>query len=292
MIGDIIGAGISTIGRLIGGAQDRAAADEINQRNIALQREFAQSGIQWKVEDAKKAGIHPLYAIGAGTTSFSPVTAGAASPLGDIGQDIGRAVTSTMNSEEKVGAISTKMAEAQLENQLLQNQKLASDIAKQNQVGSAPPMPVGQRWLVDGQGNIPSASTPNLVADKALERVAADPGRPFSEPGALTDVGYVRTAGGGYAPVPSKDAKERIEDNVIQEVMWAIRNNLLPSLGVNEAPPRVPGHWYYNPLYQEYRQHDPTDRRFLSAAGRAKLDRYLDYVRGRDSFNSRFTGRR
>lgn len=292
MWGDIIGAGISAVSKWFGGEADRKQADEINQRNIALQREFAQSGIQWKVEDAKKAGVHPLYAIGAPTTSFSPVTVGSSSPLGDMGQDIGRAVSATMNSEEKVGAISTKMAEAQLENQLLQNQKLASDIAKSNQVGSAPPMPVGQRWLVDGQGNAPSSATPNLVTDKALERVAADPNRPFSEPGAITDVGYVRTAGGGYAPVPSKDAKERIEDDVFQQFMWAVRNNLLPALGVNESPPPVSGDWYYNPLHGEYRSHDPTDRGFLSASARAKLNRYRDYLLGRDSFNSRFSGRR
>lgn len=40
--------------------------------NAALQREFAQHGIQWKVADAQAAGVHPLYALGGGTPSFSP----------------------------------------------------------------------------------------------------------------------------------------------------------------------------------------------------------------------------
>ena len=45
---------------------------EMNAKNAALQREFAQSGIQWKVADAKKAGLHPLAALGAQTASASP----------------------------------------------------------------------------------------------------------------------------------------------------------------------------------------------------------------------------
>lgn len=40
---------------------------------IALQREFAQNSIQWRVADAKKAGIHPLAALGAQGTSYTPM---------------------------------------------------------------------------------------------------------------------------------------------------------------------------------------------------------------------------
>lgn len=39
-------------------------------RQIAEQERFARNQIQWRVEDAKQAGIHPLYALGAST--FSP----------------------------------------------------------------------------------------------------------------------------------------------------------------------------------------------------------------------------
>lgn len=37
---------------------------DINRENLQSAREFAQNSIQWKVEDAKKAGIHPLAALG------------------------------------------------------------------------------------------------------------------------------------------------------------------------------------------------------------------------------------
>lgn len=36
------------------------------------QREFAKMGIQWRVQDAIAAGLHPLFALGANLPSFSP----------------------------------------------------------------------------------------------------------------------------------------------------------------------------------------------------------------------------
>lgn len=73
--------------------------------NKVSQEEFAKHGIRWKVRDAEQAGIHPLYALGASTTSFSPVSvgdyAGLGRGIGEFGQDIGRAINSTRTSDER-----------------------------------------------------------------------------------------------------------------------------------------------------------------------------------------------
>lgn len=54
-------------------AEDQRHSVEMQQdKNIALQREFAQHGIRWRVEDAKAAGVHPMYALGAGGAAFAP----------------------------------------------------------------------------------------------------------------------------------------------------------------------------------------------------------------------------
>lgn len=59
-------------------AQERAydqqsqAQLEMNEANLAAQKEFAQHGIRWKVEDAKQAGLHPLFGAGLTGASFSP----------------------------------------------------------------------------------------------------------------------------------------------------------------------------------------------------------------------------
>ena len=59
------GAIATVAGSILQSRSDRST----NQSNAALQREFARYGIRWKVEDAKAAGLHPLYAIGAITPS-------------------------------------------------------------------------------------------------------------------------------------------------------------------------------------------------------------------------------
>ena len=76
------GTVISAGSNLIGGYLQNRSNERINSQNLgfsyeqlAQQREFAQQGIRWRVEDAQKAGIHPLYAMGASIPTYSPVSA-------------------------------------------------------------------------------------------------------------------------------------------------------------------------------------------------------------------------
>lgn len=266
MFGDLISAGANLIsGWMNSNAQkDAAAAQERNAlRNIEYQKEFAQSGLQWKAADAKAAGIHPLYAMGAAGASFAPVSIAGipATGMGDAvaraGQNIGRAVQAAQPRDAQVTAISNQQAQLQLTNAGLQNELLAAQVAKAKQeLISKPAIPaLDQRWLLPGQGSAVGGS----LSEK-MERVPSDPQFPHREGYSVSDMGHGRTGGGGYTAIPAKDTQERIEDNWLQSVMWAIRNNLLPSIGINENPPNAPlpkGYdaWRYHPLYQEYRPH-------------------------------------
>ena len=153
MIGDMIAAG----GRIIGGFLDRDTANKnrdqemrIAQQNMQLQKDFAQQGIRWKVDDAKQAGIHPLYALGANTTSFSPVSISGGSSsnwsdtLGSMGQDISRAVQSTRTGQERVDAYTKSVQALELEGKKLDNDikraSLASSVARMRD-NANPPMP-------------------------------------------------------------------------------------------------------------------------------------------------------
>lgn len=46
--------------------------DEVRARNEELQKEYAQNSIQWRVADAKAAGLHPLFGLSGGGSSYSP----------------------------------------------------------------------------------------------------------------------------------------------------------------------------------------------------------------------------
>lgn len=275
MLGAVIGAGISALGSYLG-AQSQADAAQANAaNNIALQKQFAKNAIQWRVADAEKAGIHPLYALGASTTSFSPVSVGSsgadplAASLSSMGQDLTRAAAANRSTDDRMAALSKLGTEQQiranelkLSNMELQNTILAKKV--QDLIGaSTPPGAPGaaDNYLIPGQG-----STSGIKPD-AL-KVAPAGGAPSGEAGAITDIGWARTST-GWAPVPSKDVKERIEDQAIPEFMWALRNNILPSFGINQVPPPTKPpegkEWRWNWLRQEYQLFDKSSsymRRF------------------------------
>lgn len=236
----------SAIGSIVGGLLGQSSQDDQMNKQIAAQREFAQHGIRWRVEDATKAGVHPLFALGANTHSFSPIGIGG-SPLAEgiagAGQGIDRAISAKGTGVER--AFNARMMELQLQRGELENALLASQIARSNaptQVQPAMPMP--GRYLIEGQGQtsvdpLPERFGGPLVQNVPLERIVSDPANLHAEPGAITDVGWARTATGGYAPVPSGDVKERIEDQLIPEIGWALRNVLLPNIigGKGGQPP-------------------------------------------------------
>lgn len=152
---------ISAGSSLLGGFLNRDAQKDANAVNaanadkqIALQREFAQNAIQWKAADAEKAGIHPAFAMGASTTSFSPVSVGAipetgvGTGLANMGQDISRSVAAFRSPGEKVGGALTAQQvagnELDLETKKLNNQLLQIKITQAlGQPGTPPGLPPG-----------------------------------------------------------------------------------------------------------------------------------------------------
>lgn len=136
-IAPLISAGLS----FIGGRMNQSSQDEFNQqqlqmaqRNLDQQREFAQHGIRWRVEDATAAGLHPLAALGAQTSSFSPVSLGgsASTGMGDalssVGQDIGRSIKAATTREEREERDVNTARKLQLEKGALENDLLKTEL--------------------------------------------------------------------------------------------------------------------------------------------------------------------
>lgn len=143
-----------------------AQQDKAHDR--ALQQDFAQMGIQWRAQDALKAGIHPIFALGGGGAAYSPSAislsapqfsapqvqasqAQAASlgsaPMGvapravagnsfsNMGQDISRAILAAANESTRSNAFEGAYQDLTLKNLGLRNDLLASQIARNSQAG-------------------------------------------------------------------------------------------------------------------------------------------------------------
>lgn len=112
MFGSIAGA----IGGLIGGHNDREFSRAQSAADRAFQKEVFQNQYQWKAEDAKKAGLHPLAVLGGGSYSASPSSqpspSSMASSLGKLGEGIGDAVTAYMSKDEIAKAAAEEKAKA------------------------------------------------------------------------------------------------------------------------------------------------------------------------------------
>lgn len=184
----------------------------IMREQAQLQREFAQQGIQWRVADAKAAGIHPLYALGGGGASYSPsaVSVGADGPSGlgrdlaDMGQGIGRAVGAASSKEDRAGEAFTAAQRAQalergsLENDHLRLQILAAQGALAR-AGTGPGIPTGPSGPVAGNGRFvinPAEITASASGNAAIE---AGPPQPGNRNVAIDKTGLARVT------IPSKE---------------------------------------------------------------------------------------
>lgn len=256
--------GVPLVANYLAGREQSEAqkdANRINQqnaeRNIALQREFATNGIRWKVEDAKKAGLHPLAALGASTQSFSPVSVGAspadggAQSLSHMGQDISRAIQTTRTAEEQqLAKLQLATAQADLDGKIIDNQIRGSQLQKLNSVPTALPSGMDNSNL-PGQGN--------AVRVKPSEIIASDRNNTAVQDGVINTLQYTRETSGNLGIAPSSDIKERNEDDFIAESLWHLKNRVLPPAPSTDKYPipenlRKQGYkyWFWNPWKQEF----------------------------------------
>lgn len=99
---------------------------DANKDNIRFQREFARRGIRYKVNDAKKAGIHPLYALGASTNMPSYNIRGQGDMIRNAGQSMSRMFD---KNAKQLEALQKKSIEADITLKMAR----ASEVAKRTQ---------------------------------------------------------------------------------------------------------------------------------------------------------------
>lgn len=189
MLGSLFSAGASLLGGILGNKSADARADQ----NTELQREFAQNGITWKVQDAQRAGLHPLAALGASGASYTPSSVvGGDSGIGAAGEAIGsiidgqntkRAEAATMTAQEReMQALA--LQRAQLQNRLLEAQ-INSEWASVMGQPPTPPMagPAGAVSAPIARGAAPVSNRSGAIEAKPSVAIASTPANPGLESG-------------------------------------------------------------------------------------------------------------
>ena len=80
-----------------------ARQQQMNERNYQAQKEFAQNSIQWRKQDALRAGINPIYALNANGANFSPsfqATGNNPNDYAFLGQSAVQAVSAYQQSQQ------------------------------------------------------------------------------------------------------------------------------------------------------------------------------------------------
>ena len=214
-----IGAGISGAFGIGGSVMNSIGADKdraLSAQQYDHQKEFAQNSIQWRVNDAKKAGIHPLYALGSQGISYAPSSFSSMpdTSLSDAGNAIGTAVA---------GMAGQKQAK---ELHDLQKASLVEDVrAKRlaNEMSSKQLMSMGQSGASHStllQTSLAGQSTPvtqsgatnttnkGLVGGVDLSKV-------------VPNVTFTETARGELVPYPAGDvAGESYSEGNFNKALW------------------------------------------------------------------------
>lgn len=283
-----LGSVVSAVGSIAGGILGANSAQNVAGMNYEAQKEFAQNGIRWKVEDAKRAGIHPLYALGASTQGYSPSGGytgdyGISDAAAHFGQGYERAQQAKMTKEERdkqdvrdaiqdMAALEDlnqkrRLNDAQIRlanSEIFRNFALSTNALRKT--GLPPAMPGGLGGVIAGQGNsyATGQTTPEISSV-----VTSEKGTPSVQAGSPPDVRFYRTLSGGRAPLPTEDAGDAMDAALGAGLQWSFRNNLVPWLAnffpIND-PHRLPGE-YYDLLAGEYRKKD-SKRSFIDTLRR------------------------
>lgn len=194
-VGPALGA---TLGGAIGGSAGSAIdANRANKKQEGyfnqqmdfaksqdqFQRDYVHNAMQWRVEDAKQAGVHPMAALGFQSPNYSPVSTPSAPSYMDssnfdtgstFGQTFNNAVftAKTQQQQLEAGRLSNRGLELQNQHMELTNLQLASDLQRASMTTKAKPDVNGQGALgvIGGQQDaIPpeSSSSPNTFGDSS-----------------------------------------------------------------------------------------------------------------------------
>lgn len=214
----ILGGVTSGVGSAIGTAFSSFATRSANQQA----QSNLENAIQIRVADAKRAGIHPLYALGASASNFSPaINTFDTEGLQQMGQNIANAGADELSDFEQISQ-SQQIAsnELQMENQRLENEKLKMEISGMGQktldlnpfnavsspfAGTAVP---GQMATASNVATLSATKSPSGIRDD------------YGLDGITNQVQFLLQPNGYIGVAPQKDMIDWYSEGILPGIDW------------------------------------------------------------------------
>lgn len=289
----IAAAGVSALGNIAGGLLSKGGGGKQGDaENFARQQleTQMQKSVQWRVQDAREAGVHPVAALGGQFSASPSVPVGGSggssydlgSSLADAGQGIARGLSALQTRDTKNQLI---MQALQIEGAEIDNQMKLEQLKQlRGAVGSPPDFPdvlgptnrpyppnspvyiqqlpapgVTPETALPGQGGMPA------VKVKPVEISPVQPGLPAQEAGAHPQHKWIRQED-GWVPMPTEaSGLQDLElDNPYALEYW-LRNRVLPTFGTGDPPPdsflpKEATGWWFDSSTGRWKEYIPDDR--------------------------------
>lgn len=218
-----IASGLSGAGSFLSGVSGLFGGGGLSSRKAAAldfeyQKRMLENQLQWRVSDAKAAGIHPLYGIGAPAVSYASTIGGeprrnTLNDLGEAGQGIARAAGAYADSKQRQILFDqeVRMNDLKIKDAEIALAKSASDLAVSSS-GSSPAFNIGN------VNHVPSKQISSIRGNRGIE-AGIPPGTK----------GYVM-ADGHTMLLPSEEAAEAMEGNLLYGAEHYLRNRVVAPL--------------------------------------------------------------
>lgn len=209
----------------VGGLMNMSNQNKLAERQENLQREFAQNSIQWRVNDAKKAGIHPVSALGSQGISYNPSYVG-----GDNFGGSQASISSEPKEDKDILELNKRLLTAQVRS--AEAEALKAERANTASNGGVLFGASQTKGALMNQSGVGHSASPTSIPGQASVN-------PYGVDEVNNAVNFTKNTDGSLSLMPSQDVQDLVSESFLERLRWygsqysnnpKIRSGVLDSL--------------------------------------------------------------
>ena len=192
----------------VGGLMNMSNQNKLAERQENLQREFAQNSIQWRVNDAKKAGIHPIAALGSQGISYNPSFVG--------GDNFGgsQASISTSTGDKEMNELNKRLLTAQVRQAEAEATSAERSLLPKLQNTGGVLFGASQtKGALTNQTGVGHSASPTSMPGQASVN-------PYGVAEVNNAVNFTKNTDGSLSLMPSQDVQDLVSESMLERLRW------------------------------------------------------------------------